>query len=221
MDRSEPGYKGFKDYKPRFLKIYDWWVLGFMASRVWGVGDEPAIDLYRTHMGRRHVDVGPGTGYFIARADPPGDLELTLIDANPHVLAHCARTLANWQPTLVEANVLRPLPIEGPFDSAGLVHVLHCIPGPLATKADAVEHIAKKLAAHGVLFGGTVLGARADHTRPARLAIRALNRLGRFGNRDDDVAGLRTILEASFYEVDVYVSSGSMAYFVASRPRLN
>lgn len=219
MNRSELGYKGFKDYKPRFLKIYDWWVLSFMASRVWKVGAEPALDLYRHHMGRRHLDVGPGTGYFIARSDPPRELEVTLVDANPHVLVHCGRTLAHLRPRLVEANVLRPLPLEGPFDSAALAHVLHCLPGPSAAKGVAVEHIATKLTADGVLFGGTVLGIGANHTRPARLAVRALNHIGGFDNRDDDVAGLCAILQASFYEVDVDDSRGSIAYFVASRPR--
>jgi len=219
VDRSEPGYRGFKDYKPRFLRIYDWWVLHFMASRVWGVADEPATDLYRKHMGRRHLDVGPGTGYFIVQADPPRDREITLIDANPHVLEHCARTLVEWAPTLVEANVLRPLPLEGPFDSAALTHVLHCLPGPLSAKRVAVEHIATKLTADGVLFGGTVLGTSANHTRSARLAVRVLNRLGGFDNTDDDAAGLCAILQASFYEVDVDDSRGSITYFVASGPR--
>ena len=190
-----------------------------MASRVWGVGDEPATDLYRNHMGRRHLDIGPGTGYFIVAADPPRDREITLIDANPHVLEHCSRTLVEWAPTLVEANALRPLPVGGPFDSAALTHVLHCLPGPPEAKRVAIEHVAAKLTADGVLFGGTVLGTGANHTRSARLAVRAFNRLGGFDSRDDDVAWLRAILQDSFYEVDVDDSSGSIAYFVASRPR--
>lgn len=94
MDKSGPGYKGFKDYTPRFLKIYDWWVLGFMAPRVWKMGDDPGLSLYRTHIRRRHLDVGPGTGYFIVESNPSQDIELTLLDANPSVLAHCAKTLA-------------------------------------------------------------------------------------------------------------------------------
>ena len=219
MDPSEPGYKGFKEYTPRLLKSYDPWVLGFMAPRVWKMGAEPGLDVYRNHMGRRHLDVGPGTGYFIAESDPPKDIELTLLDANPHVLDYCAETLAPWEPTTVEGNVLGRLTVEGPFDSAALAHVVHCLPGPMAEKAPAIENIAAVLAEDGVLFGGTVLGLSANHAWSARMFLRLANLQGGFDNRDDDVDDLRKILEASFREVDIEIPTGSVAYFVASHPR--
>lgn len=219
MDPSDPGYKGFKEYTPRLLRIYDWWVVGFVAPRVWKMGAGPGLDLYRQHMSNRHLDVGPGTGYFIVESDPPRDIELTLIDANPHVLAHCAETLAGWEPETIEANILRPLPVDGPFDSASLTHVIHCLPGPMEAKAGAISHIAATLADDGVLFGGTLLGLSADHTRAARMFIRFANSLGGFDNLDDDVAGLRRILEQSFRDVQIELPTASVAYFVASHPR--
>jgi SAM-dependent methyltransferase len=219
LNRDEPGYKGFKDYTSRFLKLYDPWVLGFMAPRVWKMGGEPGLDLYRKHMGRRHLDVGPGTGYFIAESRPPDDTELTLVDPNPHVLDHCAKTLAAWRPTMVRANVLEPLPVQGPFDSAALAHVIHCLPGPMGAKAKAIEHTAAVLSRDGVLFGGTVLGLSADHTRAARMFLRLANFQGGFDNRDDDVDGLQTILDEHFHEVEIGTPSASVAYFVAGRPR--
>lgn len=219
MDPSEPGYKGFKDYSRRFLRTYDPWVVGFMVPRVWKTSPAPGLALYREHMGARHLDVGPGTGYFIAEMNPPADAEITLVDANPAVLQHCAERLARWDPTVVEANVLRPLPVEGPFDSAALAHVIHCLPGPMPAKARAVEHIAAVLADDGVLFGGTVLGLSAGHTLAARTFLRIANLQGGFDNRDDDVEGLRAILHASFEEVDIELPSPSIAYFVAKRPR--
>lgn len=219
LDRNEPGFKGFKDYTPRFLKIYDTWVLGFMAPRVWKMGDGPALELYKKHMGRRHFDVGPGTGYFIAESKPPKDIELTLVDPNPNVLDHCATILADWDPTTVRANVLEPLPLQGPFDSAGLTHVIHCLPGPLASKGRAIMNIAAHLSDDGVLFGGTVLGLAAEHTWAARMFLRLANFQGGFDNRYDDVDGLRAILEEHFHDVEIEIPAGSMAYFVASRPR--
>ncbi|MEX2623101.1 MAG: methyltransferase [Acidimicrobiia bacterium] len=219
LDPNEPGYKGFKDYTPRFLKTYNPWVLGFMAPRVWKMGAEPGLDLYRNYMGRRHLDVGPGTGYFIVESDPPKDIELTLLDANPHVLDYCAETLVQWTPTTVEANVLERLPVEGPFDSAALAHVIHCLPGPMAAKAAAIKHIAAVLTNDGVLFGGTVLGLSANHAWAARMFLRLANLQGGFDNRDDDVDGLRKILQASFGQVEIEIPTGSLAYFVASYPR--
>lgn len=219
MDPNQPGYKGFKDYTPRFLKIYDPWVVGVMAPLVWKMGSEPGLDLYRKYMGRRHLDIGPGTGYFIARARPPKYTELTLLDANPHVLDHCARTLAAWAPVTVEPNVLQPLPMKGPFDSAGLGHVIHCLPSPMPAKAPAIKHTAAVLADDGVLFGGTVLGLSADHSWAARTFLRLANLHGGFDNRDDDVDGLRAVLTASFHHVEIELPTPSVAYFVASRPR--
>ena len=60
MDPNQAGYKGFKDYTRRMLRIYDPWVLGVMAPRVWKSGSEPGLDLYRRHMRHRHLDVGRG-----------------------------------------------------------------------------------------------------------------------------------------------------------------
>ncbi len=219
MDASQPGYKGFKEYTPGFLRRYDAFVVGFMAPRVWKMGAGPGLELYQNHMGQRHLDVGPGTGYFIVEAKPPADTELTLVDANPNVLEHCKTTLATWEPTTVEANVLEPLPVDGPFDSAGLAHVIHCLPGPMTAKAKAIEHIAAVLSDDGVLFGGTILGMSADHTWAARAFLRITNFQGGFDNRNDDVDGLREILKASFRDVEIDVPTGSAAYFVARNPR--
>lgn len=219
LDPNEPGYKGFKDYTPRFLKTYDKWVVDFMAPRVWKMGADPGLDLYRNHIGQKHLDVGPGTGYFITESQPPEGIELTLLDPNPNVLHHCAQKLAAWSPTMVQANVLEPLPIEGPFDSAALAHVIHCLPGPMTAKARAIEHIADVLGSEGVLFGGTVLGLSAEHTWAARSFLRLANLQGGFDNRDDHVEGLRAMLEASFHHVEIETPSGSVAYFVAHRPK--
>jgi ubiquinone/menaquinone biosynthesis C-methylase UbiE len=46
------------------------------------------------HLGSRHFDLGPGTGYFIEKAAPSAGTAVTLLDPNPHVLAHSSRRLA-------------------------------------------------------------------------------------------------------------------------------
>lgn len=50
------------------------------------VSHPPVVERYRQHLGRRHLDVGPGTGYFIKKAAPPVGTVITLPDANPEVL---------------------------------------------------------------------------------------------------------------------------------------
>ena len=218
MDRSDPAYKGQAGYNRFMLAIYDPFVLGFMTRAVWKSPMSEAVKRYRTHMGRRHLDVGPGTGYFIEKAAPPQGTAITLVDANPKVHAHSTRRLAAMTPTAVEADVMKPLPIDRRFDSAALNFVLHCLPGPQSHKAVAIRNVSAVLEPHGVLFGGTVLGLAERHTRPARAVLRVFNRQGAFDNRGDTAEGLRAILEDSFDDVTIDVV-GSTALFTAERPR--
>jgi SAM-dependent methyltransferase len=218
MDRDDPSYKGQAGYTPFLLAIYDPWVLGFMAPVVWRSPIAPGIERYRRLMGRRHLDVGPGTGYFIEKAAPPAGTQITLLDPNPNVLARCARRLAPIGPTTVQADVMKPLPVDGPFDSAALSFVLHCLRGPQSNKAVAIRNVANVLEPDGVLFGGTVLGIGERHTLPARAVLRAFNWHGDFDNLGDTAEGLRRILEDSFRTVEIDVV-GSTALFTATGPR--
>ena len=218
MDRNDPSYKGQRGYNRFLLAIYDPWVIGFMTRAVWKVPVPPAVERYRRLMGRRHLDVGPGTGYFLAMAAPPDGTEITLLDPNPNVLRKTSRRLAALHPITVEADVMKPLPVEGPFDSVALTYVLHCLRGPQSNKAVAIRNIADVLAPDGVLFGGTVLGLEEQHRPQARAVLRAFNWQGDFDNLGDTAEGLRQILEESFETVEVDVV-GSTADFTATGPR--
>ena len=218
MERDDPAYKGQAGYNPVMLAIYDVWVLSFMSRAVLHVPIPPFVENYRAHIGRRHLDVGPGTGYFIEHAAPPEGTRITLLDPNPHVLRRAGKRLAALHPTVVEADVMKPLPVAGPFDSAALSFVLHCLRGPDANKAIAIRNIADVLTPEGVLFGGTILGLGERHSKPARAFLRAANKQGGFDNLGDTAEGLRTILSASFHEVTVEIF-GSAAMFTAERPR--
>jgi SAM-dependent methyltransferase len=218
MDRDDPSYRGYAGYTPLLLKIYDPWVLGFMARAVWRCPIPPVIERYRRLVGLRHLDVGPGTGYFLEKAAPSDGTEITLLDPNPNVLAHASRRLAAMHPATVQADVMKPLPLDGTFDSAALSYVLHCLRGPQSNKAVAIRNIADVLAPGGVLFGGTVLGLAERHTPQARAVLRAFNWHGDFDNLADTAEGLRQILEESFETVDVDVV-GSTANFTAASPR--
>jgi SAM-dependent methyltransferase len=217
MEPDDPAYRGQAGYTPLLLGIYDPFVLGFMARVVWRSPTPPVLDRYRHHVGRRHLDVGPGTGYFLDKAGLPPAAEVTLLDPNPVVLAHASHRLASLNVSAVEADVLKPLPVEGPFDSVALNFVLHCLPGPQPHKALAIRNVAAVLAPDGVLFGGTVLGGSTNHTLPARAVLRAFNWQGAFDNLEDTEEGLRDILEESFQDVEIDVV-GSTAQFTATGP---
>ena len=63
MDRSDPAYRGQADYSRLLLNLYDPIVIGVVAGVVWRVPPEPLLDMYRTNIRDRHLDIGPGTGY--------------------------------------------------------------------------------------------------------------------------------------------------------------
>ena len=220
MERDDPAYRGQSEYTPLFLKIYDPVVLGFFTRVLWRCPTTRLVEGYRRHVRPLHLDVGPGTGYFLERAGLPEGSPVTILDPNVHVLDHASRRLQRLDITTVEADVCKPLPIDGPFDSAALNGVIHCLPGPLSRKADAVANVAAVLAPTGVLFGASILGTSGRHTWLSRRALYANNRRGTFDNLMDTEEGLRQILEASFERLELE-TVGSMAIFSATNPRSN
>jgi SAM-dependent methyltransferase len=218
MDRSDPAYRGQADYSPLLLKLYDPIVIGILGRLLWRFPGYPLVDLYRSRISDRHLDIGPGTGYLIDHSGIPDGGHVTIVDPNPNVLRHATRRLRRLHVTAVEADVLKPLPVEAPFDSAALSLVIHCLPGPLTRKAAAVANVAAVLAPDGVLFGASVLGRSGQHTWLGRRVLSAFNRRGAFDNLDDSEEGLREILAASFESVDMETFR-SIVVFSASKPR--
>ena len=218
MDRDDPAYRGQSDYTRSVLRVYDPFVLGFAARFVWRCPTSRLVERYRERITDRHLDVGPGTGYFLDRSGLPEGSRVTILDPNPNVLHHVSRRLKHLDVTAVEADVLKPLPIAGPFDSAALHLVIHCLPGPMSRKAAAVANVAAVLDPTGVLFGASVIGASGAHTWLARRYLRAFNWQGGFDNLDDTESGLREILGASFDHVELEIV-GSIAIFAATNPR--
>ena len=220
MDRDDPAYAGQRDYNRVLLNAYDPLVLGPIARFVWRCPTSGLVERYRRHIREPHLDVGPGTGYFLEHSGLPAGSRVTILDPNPTVLRHVSGRLRDFEVTAVEADVLKPLPVTGPYESAALNLVIHCLPAPLERKARAVANVAAVLAPTGVLFGASVLGRSGRHNRAARAFLWAFNRQGGFDNLDDSVDGLREILAASFEQVELE-TIGSAALFVARIPRVD
>lgn len=218
-DQTEPVIRRAEHeiYTRRFLAIYDHLVLGLYLRWVWRCPRSVLADRYRIHTGHRHLDVGPGTGYFLDVAEVPTGTEITLLDPNPEVLAHAARRLAGHTPTTIRADASEPLPVTGPFESAALNLVLHCIAGT-DRKAAVIRHVAATLDEDGVLFGASVLGTPDVHNRLGRSALTALNRRGIFSNLEDTETTLRDLLHAEFGHVAL-TCVGAVVVFTARQPR--
>jgi SAM-dependent methyltransferase len=220
MDRDDPSYAGQRDYSRLLLNAYDPLVLGPVARFVWRCPTSHLVERYRRHIRANHLDVGPGTGYFLEHSGLPEGSAVTILDPNRNVLRHVSRRLPQFDVTAAEADVLKPLPVAGPFDSAALHLVIHCLPGPLSRKAAAVANVVAVLAPTGVLFGASVLGSSGRHTWTARRMLGAFNRQGGFDNLADSEEGLHEVLSASFEHVELE-TIGSIAIFAATNPRVS
>jgi SAM-dependent methyltransferase len=218
LERTDSGYAGQADYTPAFLAVYDPLVLGLMNRVVWRCPTRDILALYHEHARGAHLDVGPGTGWYLDHCRfGPRPRSVTLLDVNPDVLAKASRRLVRFAPTVHRANLLEPtgLPPET-FDSIALTHVLHCLPGPMTEKAAVLGRLAPLLAPGGTLFGSTILAGGVPRTPAARALTRFLNARGVFGNRSDDLAALESALGESFAVHEVR-TVGSVALFAARR----
>lgn len=216
LEPSDPGYRGQADYTPGFLAVYDSLVLGVFNRLVWRCPTTEILGLYKDHVAGDHLDVGPGTGWYLDHctfSEQPRTI--TLLDANPHVLEFAARRLVRFEPRVHQANLLKPIDLEPEtFDSIALTHVLHCLPGTIAQKGAVLDHLAALLRPGGCIFGSTILNGGVPHTPPSWALLRFLNARGVFGNRDDDLAALEHALGSRFTEHEIRVC-GSVALFVA------
>ena len=203
-------------YGPVVLAAYDAFVLGFSNRCVWRCPTPRLLAHYDAHVSANHLDVGVGTGYFLDRCRfPAPDPALALLDLHPAALRWAGRRLRRYRPRAHLGDVLRPLELGGArFDSIGLNYVLHCLPGDLATKAAAFDHLAAVLNPGGVLFGATILGRGVPRNRLARALMTAYNRRGVFANVGDDAAGLERELGRRFRDLRVEVV-GCVALFAA------
>ena len=200
-------------YNPVTLRLYDAGVLGLTNRLIWRCPTATMVEHYRSHAGRSHLDVGPGTGYFLERIDSPS---LTLLDLNASCLAAASDRVGHGRSVAsLQQSFFDPLPREHSFDSIGLNFLLHCIPSH--EKWDRLSQLRGHLRPGGTIFGSTLI----PDTETATLAARALNstynRLGVFGNADDTMDELENALRG-YTEVSTR-RVGQVALFSARRPQ--
>ena len=203
-------------YTAASLRIYDAMVLGFSNRFLWGCPTTDLVALYDDNVSANHLDAGVATGYFLDRCRfPHPSPRLCLLDLNDLCLATAAARVARYRPETLRANVMAP--IEGqkePFDSLGIMYLLHCLPGPMARKAAAFANLKPLLREGARVFGAAVLGRGVPHNLLGRLVMDFYNARGIFGNGEDDLAGLEAALAGQFREVEVW-QRGTVALFTA------
>lgn len=216
VDRQDRAYAGQAVYNRRTLSVYDAGVVGLSNTLIWRCPARRLREQYDRHVTGDHLDVGPGSGYYLDHCRfPRGTTKLALMDANADVLQYAAARLERYEPQVHVADVLKPIHVpRNGFRSIGLNYLLHCLPSVRGTKAVVFDHLIPLAAPEGVIFGSTILGRGPSHDLAARALMRVYNSKGIFSNQDDDLEGLERALAARFdrFELDVV---GSVALFAA------
>ena len=196
------------------LAIYDLILYGFISKYAWGASLQKLDTHYLQNARSNHLEVGVGTGYLLNRihfSNPQP--RLALMDMRVACLEKTKKKVARFSPEIYIQNLLEPLtqPIS-PFDSISINYVLHCIPGDINQKCQALLTLKPLLHSGGVLFGTTVLSKGVTKNKLATSFMWLLNAIGVFNNRHDNAAQLETFLRTHF-DVLKFEVVGVTAFF--------
>ncbi len=203
-------------YTPGGLRLYDTFVMGLLADRVWGCPAHNFVDCYREHLKPAHADIGVGTGYCIDQCVPGPVDRLALIDLRQSCLDHCARRLERFQPETFVRDARMPMLIDAHrFDSIGLGGLLHSLPGEMRDKGEVFDALEPIAAPGAVVFGYTLVRDGAHETLTRRTMHRALNALRIIDNDRDHMADLAAELGRRFTDCRLRLI-GNIAFFSAT-----
>lgn len=202
---TEQIHAGQAIYTPKTLAIYDVLVLGLSNRWIWKCPTPRLLAHYERHVSGNHLDVGVGTGYFLDRCHfPIRSPRIALMDLNRDALQFAARRIARYRPETYVRNVLETIDFDGAkFDSLGVNYLLHCLPGDMATKAQAFDFLSPLMSRGAVVFGSTLLQGGVERSFAARRLMAFYNSKGIFSNTQDDLATLTRELEKRFSAVSV------------------
>ena len=208
---------GASVYSPTILKLYDFAVLGLSNRFVWQCPTKTVLlPFYKEHLGLKHLDVGVGTGFYIARAGLTRSHQVSLLDLNENSLRAAAAQVKQAKVRTFMRDVMQPSsePADTGYDSISLFYLLHCLPGTMDDKETAIANLKRYLSKDGVLYGATILGDEAAHNPIGRMLLKLYNDKGVFHNMADTLNDLQRMLRRQFQNVQIR-RHNKVALFVA------
>lgn len=212
-------HDGARIYSPLLLSIYDFLIMRVLAPLVWRCPAHHYSALYLSFMGRRHADIGVGTGYMLDRCHyQPGEVQIALFDLQTNCLEFTARRIARFSPALYQCDAMQPIKTgAGQFDSIALGGILHCIPGDLTEKGVVFNNLRPLMHSATTVFGYTILNRGVRKTPVSRITFFILKHLKVINGEYDSPDDLTAQLQQRFAVVDVRVI-GCVAVFSAHTP---
>ena len=208
---------GASVYSPTILKLYDFGVLGLSNRFVWQCPTKTVLlPFYKEHLGLKHLDVGVGTGFYIARAGLTRSHQVSLLDLNENSLQAAAAQVKQAKVRTFMRDVMQPSsePADTGYDSISLFYLLHCLPGTMDDKETAIANLKRYLSKDGVLYGVTILGEEVGHNAIGRRLLKIYNDRGIMHNMGDTLDDLQRMLSRQFQNVRVR-RHNKVALFVA------
>ncbi|SHN08246.1 class I SAM-dependent methyltransferase [Actinacidiphila paucisporea] len=208
-----------ESYRRPMLAAYDMFVLGMMSRFMWRCPRGRMLAHYDRQVGATHLDIGPGTGWFLDKCRfPVKSPSITLVDLNEVVLSTAAHRISRYRPEIRVGDAFKPFDLGTErFDSVGMNFLLHCLPGTMRQKSVVFDHVTPYLRPGARVFGSTVLGTGPHHTARSGKLLAKLNRSEVFSNLDDRLEDLDEQLRARFTDVET-VRTGAVCLFAARHP---
>jgi 2-polyprenyl-3-methyl-5-hydroxy-6-metoxy-1,4-benzoquinol methylase len=203
-------------YTKPVLAIYDPIALGIVCPVAWHCSRRVMLEHYDRNIRNRHLDIGPGTGYFLDKCRfPTSSPSIVIADLNETVLETVSNRIARYAPEALVRDAMHPLDLgERRFESVGIMNIIHCLPGTMAQKTAVFDNVRDHVEPGGRIFGSTVLSKGVGNGPFASWLMRQYNKVGTFQNTDDSLEQLDIELSRRFADYRIRVK-GSMALFEA------
>ena len=197
--------KGQACYSKNLLSIYDLWVVYFSNRFLWRCPKNIMIEQYKKRTSMNHLDIGVGTGYYLKKLHWQAGSKLSLMDLNKNSLLKTSETIKPVQAyQAIQADIFKPQTNhQAEFDSISMNYLLHCLPGNLEDKSDAIKNAVEMLKPNGTLFGATIIGDERYHHLISNHVQRFYQRKGIFSNQNDNIDQLEHILNIYLENVSI------------------
>lgn len=210
--------RGAAAYNPWFLSVYDWLILGFFTTLAWRCPTtRTLLPFFRENITKTHIDIGVGTGYFLAHSSLSDDASITILDLNQNSLNVAKARLNHSHVQALKHDIFLPLDPTIKYKSISLFYLLHYLPGPPSRKLTLFNNLRNNMAPEGVLYGTTVLGKGIKHNLLGKALMALFNAKGIFDNREDSEEEMKERLNACFEKVDTKVV-GTVLMFKCQGP---
>jgi len=200
------------------LKIYDLFVLNLSNRWIWRCPKRYLLEQYNQYVSDNHLDIGVGTGYFLAHCHWPRNRKLSLMDLNTVCLEKAKKAVYPIIPTVYQADIYKTNEaLFNQFDSISINYLLHCLPGTMDDKSIAIANAVAMLKPGGVLLGATILSDEHLQSGLSRRLMRFYNKKNIFSNKQDDYAALHRVLNQHLKGIEMQLH-GCVALFKGIKP---